>query len=141
MTNNKYVNFILNYFMAFGGAMFFMMFLRNVKPNIFEPNNLYAIATGIFMNLLIFQLTFRPNVPLKEYWVRRLLYIGLVAIDTPLFFILFDCINPERRLIYFITSVAILELVLFIVYLIADWRATRMTIKMINEKLRKNNKE
>ncbi len=141
MTNNKYVNFILNYFMAFGAAMFILMFLRNSRPSIFEPNNLYAIAVGIFFNLLVFNLTFRANVSLKEYWSRRLLFIGIVAISTPFIFIAFGRIPAERRLIYILTSAGALELMLFVVYLILDWRATRMTIDKINEILKKNREE
>lgn len=141
MTNNKYVNFILNYFTAFGSSMFILMFLRNSKPGIFDQSNLYAIAVGIFFNLLVFHLTFRANVPLKEYWIRRLLFIGIVAISTPFIFIAFGRIPAERRLIYILTSAGALELMMFVVYLILDWRATRATLDKINDILKKNREE
>ncbi|MGN1346611.1 MAG: hypothetical protein ACI4V1_07475 [Eubacteriales bacterium] len=141
MTNNKYVNFILYFFMAFGAAVFLLMFLRPFKPNVFEPNHLYSIAASIFLNLLVFQKTFRANVPLIEYWVRRVLYIGFVAINTPLLFLLFDCIAPERRLIYFLTSATVLELLLFVIYLIIDRHTIRATLDEINQKLKNNREE
>lgn len=140
-TNNKYVNFLISYFTAFGAAIFIGMFLRTIKPNIFEPNNLWAIAAAIFLNLLSFHVTFKANVPLKEYWIRRLLYTGFVAFNTPIIFILFGCIQPERWLKYFLTSVIILELLLFVVYLVTDWRTTRATLDKINEVLKKNREE
>lgn len=144
MPKDKYGIFAVSYLAAFGGALFVGMIMQEVNPErskIFEPEFLRAIAVGIFLNLLTFFITFRQNAPLKEYWIRRILWFGEVAIITPLVFIVFGCIEPQRRLTYFMTSVVVVELLMFVAYLFLDWRITRMTIDKINETLKKNREE
>lgn len=139
--NNKCKNLLHSFFMSFGVVVFFLMFLRNVKPQVMEPNMLYAIALTQFINLAMFQFIYKQNVPLPEFWIRRILYIGQVAITTPVIFILFGCVKPERYVVYFITSVLLIELLAFVVLLIVDRHMTRATLDKINEVLKKNREE
>ena len=139
--NRKWKYLLSSYFLSFGVVSFLLMFLRNVKPQVMEPNFLYAMALTLFVNLAMFQLIYKQNVPLVNFWIRRILHTGLIAIVTPLVFILFGCVKPERYVWYFITSVLLIELLAFVVYLIVDRRTTRMTIDKINETLKKNREE
>ncbi|MBQ8186250.1 MAG: hypothetical protein IJ037_05185, partial [Clostridia bacterium] len=100
--NNKWKNLLYSYFLAFGVVMFFLMFLRNVKPQVMEPDTMYAMALSLFVNRAVFQLVYRQNVPLLNFWIRRILLIGQAAVTTPVIFILFGCVEPERYLWYFI---------------------------------------
>ena len=139
--NNKWKNLLHSYFLSFGVVSFLLMFLRNVKPQVAEPNFLYAMAVTLFVNLAAFHFVYyKPNVPLAEFWIRRVLYIGQVAITTPVIFILFGCVKPEKYLWYFVTSVVLIEFLAFVAYLIADRQTTRATLDKINEVL-KNNRE
>ena len=139
--NNKWKNLLYSYFLAFGVVMFFLMFLRNVKPQVMEPDTMYAMALSLFVNLAVFQLVYRQNVPLLNFWIRRILLIGQAAVTTPVIFILFGCVEPERYLWYFITSAALIELLAFAAYLIVDRQTTRTTLDKINEMLKKNREE
>lgn len=139
--NNKWKNLLVSYFLSFGVAMFLLMFLRNVKPQLMEPNFLYAMALTLFVNLAMFQLLYKPNVPLAEFWIRRSLSIGQIAVTTPLMFILFGCVKPEKYLWYFITSALLIELLEFVVLVIVDRHTTRATLDKINEVLKKNREE
>ena len=106
-----------------------------------EPNFLYAMALTLFVNLAMFQLLYKPNVPLAEFWIRRSLSIGQIAVTTPLMFILFGCVKPEKYLWYFITSALLIELLEFVVLVIVDRHTTRATLDKINEVLKKNREE
>ena len=139
--NNKWKNLLHSYFLSFGVASFFLMLLRNVKPQVMEPKFLYAMAVALFVNLAMFQLIYKQNVPLVNFWIRRILHIGFIACATPVIFILFGCVKPERYLVYFITSVLLIELLTFVTYLIADRHTTRATLDKINEVLKKNREE
>ena len=139
--NSKWKYLLSSYFLSFGVVSFLLMFLRNVKPQVMEPNFLYAMALTLFVNLAMFQLIYKQNVPLVNFWIRRVLYIGFAAIVTPVIFILFGCVKPERYLWYFITSMILIELLTFVSLLFADRRTTRMTIDKINETLKKNRGE
>ena len=139
-TNNKWKNLLFSYFLSFGVVSFLLMFLRDLSPKLTEPNFMYAMALTLFVNLAAFQFIYKQNVSLTEHWIRRILYIGQIAITTPLMFILFGCVEPERYVWYFITSALLIELLAFIAYLIADRQTTRMTLDKINEVL-KNNRE
>ena len=139
--NNKWKNLLVSYFLSFGVASFLLMFLRNVKPQLMEPNFLYAMALTLFVNLAMFQLLYKPNVPLAEFWIRRSLSIGQIAVTTPLMFILFGCVKPEKYLWYFITSALLIELLEFVVLVIVDRHTTRATLDKINEVLKKNREE
>lgn len=138
---NKWKILLFSYFLSFGVVSFFLMFLRNVKPHVMDPENLYAVALTLFINLAMFQLVYKPNVRLAEHWIRRVLYIGQIAFTTPVIFILFGCVKPERYVVYFITSVLLIELLTFVIYLITDRQTTRATIDKINETLKKNREE
>ena len=81
---------------------------------------------------------YKPNVPLTEFWIRRILYIGQAAVTTPLGFILFGCVAQEKYVWYFILSALLIELLAFIAYLIADRQTTRATLDKINEVLKHN---
>ncbi len=139
--NNKWKNLLFSFFLSFGVVMFLLMFLRNVKPQLMEPNFLYAMALTLFVNLAMFQLLYKPNVPLAEFWIRRSLSIGQIAVTTPLMFILFGCVKPEKYLWYFITSALLIELLEFVVLVIVDRHTTRATLDKINEVLKKNREE
>ena len=140
--NNKWKNLLHSYFLTFGVVSFLLMFLQNVKPKVWEPNFLYAMAVTLFVNLAAFQfMYYKQNVPLLEFWIRRILYIGQTAVTTPLVFILFGCVKPEKYVWYFITSAVLIELLAFVAYLIADRQTTRMTLDRINEILKKNREE
>ncbi len=136
--NNKWKNLLHSYFMAFGVVSFMLMFLRNVKPQVMEPNFLYAMAVTLFVNLAVFQLVYKPNVPLANFWIRRVLSIGQIAVTTPVIFILFGCVKPEKYVWYFITSALLIELLEFVTLLIVDRHTTRATLDKINEVLKKN---
>jgi len=139
--NNKWKNLLHSYFMSFGVVAFLMLFLRNLSPKLAEPNFMYAMAATMFVNLAAFQFVYyKPNVPLAELWIRRILYIGQAAVTTPLGFILFGCVAQEKYVWYFILSALLIELLAFIAYLIADRQTTRATLDKINEVL-KNNRE
>ena len=139
--NNKWKNFLHSYFLSFGVVSFLLMFLQNVKPQVWEPRFLYAMAVTMFVNLAAFHFVYyKPNVPLTEFWIRRILYIGQAAVITPLGFILFGCVAQEKYVWYFILSALLIELLAFIAYLIADRQTTRATLDKINEVL-KNNRE
>ncbi len=140
-TNNKWKNLLFSYFLSFGVVSFLLMFLRDLSPKLTEPNFMYAMALTLFVNLAAFQFIYKQNVSLTEHWIRRILYIGQIAITTPLMFILFGCVEPERYVWYFITSALLIELLAFIAYLIADRQITRMTLDKINEVLKKNREE
>lgn len=140
-TNNKWKNLLFSYFLSFGVVSFLLMFLRDLSPKLTEPNFMYAMALTLFVNLAAFQFIYKQNVSLTEHWIRRILYIGQIAITTPLMFILFGCVEPERYVWYFITSALLIELLAFIAYLIADRQTTRMTLDKINEVLKKNREE
>jgi len=139
--NNKWKNLLHSFFLSFGVSMFLLMFLRNLKPQVMEPNFLYAMALTLFVNLAMFQLLYKPNVPLAEFWIRRSLSIGQIAVTTPLMFILFGCVKPEKYLWYFITSALLIELLEFVVLVIVDRHTTRATLDKINEVLKKNREE
>ena len=139
--NNKWKNLLHSYFLSFGVVMFILMFLRNVKPLVLEPNFLYAMALTLFVNLAMFQLIYKRNVPLLEFWIRRILSIGQIAVTTPVIFILFGCVKPEKYMWYFITSVLLIELLEFVALLIVDRHTTRVTLDKINEILKKNCEE
>ncbi len=139
--NNKWKNLLHSFFLSFGVVMFVLMFLRNVKPQVMEPNFLYAMAVTLFVNLAVFQLIFKQNVPLLEFWIRRILSIGQIAVTTPVIFILFGCVKPEKYMWYFIVSVLLIELLEFVVLLIVDRHTTRATLDKINEILKKNREE
>lgn len=135
---------MMSYLSAFGGALFVGMILREIDPEmskIFEPEFLRAIAVGVFLNVLTYFVTFKQDAPLKEYWIRRVLWFGEIAVITPLVFIGFGCIEPERILKYFIMSVVLVELLLFVLFLFLDRRTTRATLDKINEVLKKNREE
>ena len=139
--NNKWKNLLHSYFLSFGVVAFLLMFLRNLSPKLEEPNFMYAMAATMFVNLAAFHfMYYKQNVPLAEYWIRRVLYIGQTAVITPLGFILFGCVEPEKYVWYFIMSALLIELLAFIAYLIADRQTTRATLDKINEVL-KNNRE
>ena len=140
-TNNKWKNLLFSYFLSFGVVSFLLMFLRDLSPKLTEPNFMYAMALTLFVNLAAFQFIYKQNVSLTEHWIRRILYIGQIAITTPLMFILFGCVEPERYVWYFITSALLIELLAFIAYLIADRQTTRMTLDKLNEVLKKNREE
>ena len=140
-TNNKWKNLLFSYFLSFGVVSFLLMFLRDLSPKLTEPNFMYAMALTLFVNLAAFQFIYKQNVSLTEHWIRRILYIGQIAITTPLMFILFGCVEPERYVWYFITSALLIELLAFIAYLIADRQTTRMTLDKINEVLKKNRED
>ena len=139
--NTKVKNLLISYFLSFGAVMFILMFLRNIKPQVMEPNFLYAMALTLFVNLAMFQLLYRKNVPLAEFWIRRSLSVGQIAVTTPLMFILFGCVKPEKYLWYFITSALLIELLEFVVLVIVDRHTTRATLDKINEVLKKNREE
>ena len=139
--NNKWKNLLHSYFLSFGVVMFILMFLRNVKPLVLEPNFLYAMSLTLFVNLAMFQLIFKQNVPLLEFWIRRIFSIGQIAVTTPVIFILFGCVKPEKYVWYFITSVLLIELLEFVVLLLVDRHTTRATLDKINEILKKNREE
>ena len=139
--NTKVKNLLVSYFLSFGVVSFLLMFLRNVKPQVMEPDFLYAMALTLFVNLAMFQLLYKPNVPLAEFWIRRSLSIGQIAVTTPLMFILFGCVKPEKYLWYFITSALLIELLEFVVLVIVDRHTTRATLDKINEVLKKNREE
>jgi len=139
--NNKAKNLLHSFFLSFGVCMFILMFLRNLKPQVMEQDFLYAMALTLFVNLAMFQLLYKPNVPLAEFWIRRSLSIGQVAVTTPLMFILFGCVKPEKYLWYFITSALLIELLEFVVLVIVDRHTTRATLDRINEVLKKNREE
>ena len=139
--NNKWKNLLVSYFLSFGVVMFLLMFLRNVKPQVMEPDFMYAMALTLFVNLAMFQLLYKPNVPLAEFWIRRSLSIGQIAVTTPVIFILFGCVKPEKYLWYFITSALLIELLEFVVLVIVDRHTTRATLDKINEVLKKNREE
>lgn len=140
--NNKWKNLLHSFFLAFGVVMFILMFLRNVKPQVMEPEFLYAMAMTLFVNLVMFHFVFyRPNVPLAEFWIRRVLSIGQIAVTTPVIFILFGCVKPEKYLWYFITSALLIELLEFAALVIVDRQTTRATLDKINEVLKKNREE
>lgn len=137
--NNKWKNLLHSYFLSFGVVSFLLMFLQNIKPQVWEPRFLYAMAVTLFVNLAAFHFVYyKPNVPLAEFWIRRVLYIGQIAITTPVIFILFGCVKPERYLWYFITSALLIELLEFVALVIVDRQTTRTTLDKINEVLRKN---
>lgn len=139
--NNKWKNLLHSYFLSFGVVSFLLMFLQNIKPKVTEPDFMYAMAVTLFVNLAAFHLVYyKPNVPLAEFWIRRVLYIGQIAVTTPVIFILFGCVKPERYVWYFITSALLIELLTFVALVIADRQTTRMTLDKINEVL-KNNRE
>ncbi len=141
-TNNKWKNLLFSYFLSFGVVSFVLMFLRDLSPKLTEPKFMYAMALTLFVNLAAFQFVYyKPNVPLAEHWIRRILYIGQIAVTTPLMFILFGCVEPERYVWYFITSALLIELLAFIAYLITDRQTTRVTLDKINEVLKKNREE
>ena len=139
--NNKAKNLLHSFFLSFGVCMFILMFLRNLKPQVMEQDLLYAMALTLFVNLAMFQLLYKPNVPLAEFWIRRSLSIGQIAVTTPLMFILFGCVKPEKYLWYFITSALLIELLEFVVLVIVDRHTTRATLDRINEVLKKNREE
>jgi len=139
--NNKAKNLLHSFFLSFGVCMFILMFLRNLKPQVMEQDFLYAMALTLFVNLAMFQLLYKPNVPLAEFWIRRSLSIGQIAVTTPLMFILFGCVKPEKYLWYFITSALLIELLEFVVLVIVDRHTTRATLDKINEVLKKNREE
>ena len=139
--NSKWKNLLHSYFLAFGVVSFLLMILRNVKPHVMEPDFMYAMAVTLFVNLAMFQLIYRQNVSLVNFWIRRILHIGQISITTPIIFILFGCVKPERYLVYFISSVVLIELLTFVGLLLADRHTTRMTIDKINETLKKNREE
>jgi len=139
--NTKVKNLLISYFLSFGAVMFILMFLRNIKPQVMEPNFLYAMALTLFVNLAMFQLLYRKNVPLAEFWIRRSLSVGQIAVTTPLMFILFGCVKPEKYVWYFITSALLIELLEFVVLVIVDRHTTRATLDKINEVLKKNREE
>ncbi len=136
--NNKWKNLLHSYFMAFGVVSFLLMILQNVKPQVAEPRFMYAMAVTLFVNLAVFQLVYKPNVPLANFWIRRVLSIGQIAVTTPVIFILFGCVKPEKYVWYFITSTLLIELLEFVVLLIVDRHTTRATLDKINEVLKKN---
>ena len=138
--NNKWKNLLHSFFLSFGVVSFLLMFLRNFRPQVTEPEFMYAMALTLFVNLAVFQLVYKPNVPLVEFWIRRVLYIGQIAVTTPVIFILFGCVKPERYVWYFITSALLIELLTFVALVIADRQTTRLTLDKINEVL-KNNRE
>ena len=139
--NTKMKNFLVSYFLSFGVVSFLLMFLRNVKPQVMEPDFLYAMALTLFVNLAMFQLLYKPNVPLAEFWIRRILSIGQIAVTTPVIFILFGCVKPEKYVWYFVTTALLIELLEFVVLVIVDRRTTRATLEKINEVLKKNREE
>ena len=139
--NTKVKNLLVSYFLSFGVVSFLLMFLRNVKPQVMEPNFLYAMALTLFVNLAMFQLLYKPNVPLAEFWIRRILSIGQIAVTTPVIFILFGCVKPEKYVWYFVTTALLIELLEFVVLVIVDRRTTRATLEKINEVLKKNREE
>ncbi len=136
--NNKWKNLLHSYFLSFGVVSFMLMILQNVKPQVVEPKFMYAMAVTLFVNLAVFQLVYKPNVPLANFWIRRVLSIGQIAVTTPVIFILFGCVKPEKYVWYFITSALLIELLEFVVLLIVDRHTTRMTLDKINEVLKKN---
>ena len=89
----------------------------------------------------MFQLIYRQNVSLVNFWIRRILHIRQISITTPIIFILFGCVKPERYVVYFISSMLLIELLTFVGLLLADRHTTRMTIDKINETLKKNREE
>ena len=139
--NTKMKNLLVSYFLSFGVVSFLLMFLRNVKPQVMEPDFLYAMALTLFVNLAMFQLLYKPNVPLAEFWIRRILSIGQIAVTTPVIFILFGCVKPEKYVWYFVTTALLIELLEFVVLVIVDRRTTRATLEKINEVLKKNREE
>ena len=139
--NNKVKNLLHSFFLSFGVCMFILMFLRNLKPQVMEQDFLYAMALTLFVNLAVFQLLYKQNVPLAEFWIRRILSVGQIAVTTPVIFILFGCVKPERYLWYFITSALLIELLEFVVLVIVDRHTTRATLDRINEVLKKNREE
>ena len=139
--NTKMKNLLVSYFLSFGVVSFLLMFLRNVKPQVMEPDFLYAMALTLFVNLAMFQLLYKPNVPLAEFWIRRSLSIGQIAVTTPVIFILFGCVKPEKYVWYFVTTALLIELLEFVVLVIVDRRTTRATLEKINEVLKKNREE
>ena len=139
--NTKMKNLLVSYFLSFGVVSFLLMFLRNVKPQVMEPDFLYAMALTLFVNLAMFQLLYKPNVPLAEFWIRRILSIGQIAVTTPVIFILFGCVKPEKYVWYFVTTALLIELLEFVVLVIVDRHTTRATLEKINEVLKKNREE
>ncbi len=137
----KWGIFLISYFTSFGAVSFCFLFLRYVKPSVFDPNVMFATATSIFVNLLTCTYLLKKDVPLLELWIRRILWIGEMGIVTPVIFILFDCVSKGRYLRYFVMSMIVVEFVVFVIYLIADGNTTRATLKKINEQLKKNNFE
>ena len=140
--NSKWKNLLHSYFLSFGVVSFLLMILQNFKPQVWEPQFLYAMAVTMFLNLASFQFVYyKPNVPLAEFWIRRILYIGQMAVTTPVGFILFGCVAPEKYVWYFIVSALLIELLALIAYLIADRQTTRATLDKINEVLKNNRSE
>ncbi len=139
--NTKMKNLLVSYFLSFGVVSFLLMFLRNVKPQVMEPDFMYAMALTLFVNLAMFQLLYKPNVPLAEFWIRRILSIGQIAVTTPVIFILFGCVKPEKYVWYFVTTALLIELLEFVVLVIVDRHTTRATLDKINEVLKKNREE
>lgn len=144
MKNSQQIS-IMNSFAALGIVIVIMTLIGAVNPAVaekyFTPKGMAAFEITIFLNMRVYALVNRNNSSVAEIWIRRVLHIGFCAINTPVIFILFGFVSPERKLIYLISSMAAIELAAFVVYLVVDRNTTMRTLDKINERLSENRKE
>lgn len=142
---NRQQIFIMSSFSGLGIVIVIMTLIGAVNPAITEKfftlKGMAAFEITIFLNAGVYALVNRYDSSVAEIWFRRALHIGFCAINTPVIFILFGFVSYERKLIYLIGSMALIELIAFVIYIVFDRNTTKRTLDKINEKLSENRKE